>query len=46
MQKEIKIKVYYGYDDNENVLIDEDSIREEFEHKLKKVIEEAKEYRK
>lgn len=35
----IEIGIYYSLDDDDNVLIDEDSIIEEFENKLKELLE-------
>jgi hypothetical protein len=35
--EEIKLRVYYGFDENDNVMIDFDSIREEFEEKLREI---------
>jgi hypothetical protein len=41
---DIKIQVSFMEDDDGIIKIDEDSIREEFEKKLKDVIDEAEEY--
>ena len=38
-QQQIIVPIYYGYDENDLVLIDEDSMREEFEIKLKEILE-------
>jgi hypothetical protein len=37
MTDKIEVSIYWGYDDDGSPLIDEDSIREEFENKLKDV---------
>jgi len=44
--KEIKIPVYYRIAGRKGIIIDEDSMREEFEFKLKKVMAEAKKRKK
>lgn len=35
------IPIYYTLDDEGNIIIDEESIEEEFEHKLNEIIEEV-----
>lgn len=39
---ELEISIYYRYDKDNTIIIDEDSIREEFENRLKELIEEVK----
>ena len=41
INENIEVKIYYSLDDNNNILIDEDSIREEFENKLKEILNEV-----
>ena len=42
--KKIVLQVYYGFDEDNDLIIDEDEIRNEFEVKLKEVLKEDKRY--
>ena len=44
--KEIIIPTYYSEEDDGTIQIDEDSMRDEFEGKLKNLIEEAEKHNK
>ena len=41
---DIIIRIYYGYDDKGNILVDTDMIRKDFEARLKQVVKNPKDY--